>query len=408
LLSQAVILVGGIGSRLGDIAAFNPKPLLPVGGRPFIEHLIQEISRYGFKRVTLLAGHLGEKVRSAYDGKILSGLSIDVLVEPSAMGTGGALAHAAALGRLDSTFLLTNGDSWLDMDLGKAIYHWTSVSNRQQNITVQLVLHSVTDAGRYGAVSICVGRVTEFREKSAESAGQPALINAGIYIIDRRALESLPADRPSSLENHLLPKLAEQGAVSGIVSPQGSYFIDIGLPETYQAAAADFVRRRRRPALFLDRDGTLNFDQGYTHKSEELLWLPGAIEAVRHANDAGYYAFVVTNQAGVAYGRYDEQQVRSFHQAMQKQLLDKGAHIDAFEWCPHHPHGLIEEYRMHCRRRKPGPGMILDLISSWPVDIGRSLLIGNAMTDMEAAKAAGIMGVLYEGGSLRELVMNYI
>lgn len=408
MLAQAVILVGGLGTRLGALTATTPKPLLPVAGRPFLEHLIQEVSRYGFERVTLLAGRFGEQFRDAYDGRKLSGLAIDVLVEPSVMGTGGALAYAAAQDKLEPQFLLINGDSWIDVDLGDFVRHWQAAKGQDERLRAQLLLKSVPDAARYGTVTFAKSKVTAFCEKSPASASRPGLINAGVYILDRRAFASLPSDRANSLESERLPDLVADGVVSGVIAPEGSYFIDIGLPETYREAAEDLIRHRWRPALFLDRDGTLNLDRGYTHRVEELVWLPEAIEAIKYANKAGYYVFVVTNQAGVARGHYDERQVQRFHRAMQQDLLAEGAHIDAFEWCPHHVHGLIEAYRKHCRRRKPEPGMILDLIAAWPVDVEGSLMIGDATSDVQAAEAAGIKGVRYEGGSLYDLVKKHI
>jgi len=161
---------------------------------------------------------------------------------------------------------------------------------------------------------------------------------------------------------------------------------------------------RRRPAIFLDRDGTLNIDRGYTHRIADLVWQPEAREAVKYANDAGYYVFVVTNQAGVARGFYGEDDIAAFHAEMQTQLLAIGAHIDAFEWCPFHVDGTVEAYRKESRRRKPSPGMIEDLIDVWPVDMSRSLLIGDSTDDMKAAEAAGLVGIRYTGGSLLEQI----
>ena len=168
------------------------------------------------------------------------------------------------------------------------------------------------------------------------------------------------------------------------------------------------MRHRRRPAIFLDRDGTLNVDRGYTHKITDLSWQPDARQAIRYANDAGYYVFVVTNQAGVARGLYQESDVIAFHAEMQTQLYQIGAHIDAFEWCPFHVDGTVAAYRQDSRRRKPSPGMIEDLVAVWPVDMSRSLLIGDSPDDMKAAEAAGLVGIRYTGGSLLDLVQAQI
>ena len=408
MLAQAVILVGGLGTRLGELTSRTPKPLLPVAGRPFLEHLIQEVSRYGFERVTLLAGRFGDRVRDAYDGRVLSGLAVDVLVEPTAMGTGGALAHAVRHGRLDPVFLLMNGDSWIDVDLSAVIRHWEVARCADPELQAQLLLNTVPDVARYGRVAMSGGKVTAFLEKSPDDAKRPGQINAGVYVVDRRAVAGIAADRPSSLESEVLPALVGQGRVTGLVAPENAYFIDIGLPETYRQAGTELMRRRTRPALFLDRDGTLNVDRGYTHRVAGLVWQPEAQAAIRHANAAGYYVFVVTNQAGVARGYYTEADVVAFHRAMQAALVDVGAHVDAWEWCPHHADGTVKAYRRACRRRKPQPGMIDDLLSAWPVDTGRSLMIGDSDDDMRAAKAAGLVGIRYVGGSLLELVRRHI
>src|SRR5450432_3061925 len=124
----------------------------------------------------------------------------------------------------------------------------------------------------------------------------------------------------------------------------------------------------RRPAVFFDRDGVLNRDVAYLHQPDEFEWLEGAKTAIRLCNDADYFVFVVTNQAGVARGYYDESDVENLHAWIRVELELQGARVDAFEYCPHHPDGIRPEYRKTCRRRKPAPGMILDLLADWPVD----------------------------------------
>jgi D-glycero-D-manno-heptose 1,7-bisphosphate phosphatase len=133
-----------------------------------------------------------------------------------------------------------------------------------------------------------------------------------------------------------------------------------------------------------------------------LRWLPGARESVRAVNDSGRFAFVVTNQSGVARGYYDEDAVASFHAEMQRQLLAVGAHVDAFVFCPHHPDGILPAYARHCDCRKPLPGMILKVLESWPVRRQGSVLIGDRPSDLLAAEAAGLAGRLYSGGDLRQ------
>jgi D-glycero-D-manno-heptose 1,7-bisphosphate phosphatase len=164
----------------------------------------------------------------------------------------------------------------------------------------------------------------------------------------------------------------------------------------------------KRPAIFFDRDGVLNEDDGYVYETTRLKWIDGAREAVKAANDAGYLVFVVTNQSGVARGFFDEQDVRALHEWMAAELARIGAHIDAFEYCPYHPDAVIERYRQVSHRRKPAPGMITDLLARFPVDPGRSILIGDKPTDLEAAQAAGVHGILFSGGNLAQLVRSVL
>ena len=145
--------------------------------------------------------------------------------------------------------------------------------------------------------------------------------------------------------------------------------------------------------VIFDRDGVLNLDVGYAHRPDQIAWVEGAAEAVRVVNDAGLKALVATNQSGVARGYYAEADVIALHDWMTAELAGQGARIDGFVYCTDHPD-------QPSQRRKPGPGMVLELIAAHGLDPARTVMIGDKPSDMEAAAAAGITGVPFEGGSL--------
>ena len=164
-----------------------------------------------------------------------------------------------------------------------------------------------------------------------------------------------------------------------------------------------------RPALFLDRDGVLNEDPGYVHRWEDFRWIPGAREAVAAFNRAGWWVFVVTNQSGVGRGYYAENDVIALHARMSESLAEIDARIDAYYYCPHHPDARVEAYRHpDPPDRKPNPGMLLRAMAEHPVDVARSLMVGDKDGDVEAGQRAGVRALKFEGGDLFEFLKDQL
>lgn len=149
-----------------------------------------------------------------------------------------------------------------------------------------------------------------------------------------------------------------------------------------------------RPAVFLDRDGTINVEKSYLYRAEEFEFIPGAPEAIRLLKEAGFLVVVVTNQSGIARGYYDEAAVHRLHRFVDGELARVGAAIDAYYLCPHHPqHGSGE-----CSCRKPLPGMLLQAAADHRIDLAGSYLVGDKSSDLEAGLAAGCRAILVGTG----------
>jgi D-glycero-D-manno-heptose 1,7-bisphosphate phosphatase len=164
----------------------------------------------------------------------------------------------------------------------------------------------------------------------------------------------------------------------------------------------------RKPAAFLDRDGVINYDDGYIGTIERFRFMPGAAAGIKRLNDAGFFVFIASNQSGVARGLFTEDDLIKLHFWMEDELAKLGARIDDARYCPFHPDSKFPGYAWDSSLRKPRPGMLFDLIASWPVDSRKSFLIGDKDTDMEAARNAGIDGYLFPGGDFDAFVASVL
>ncbi|MBI2069907.1 MAG: nucleotidyltransferase family protein [Elusimicrobia bacterium] len=226
---EAVLLIGGLGTRLGELTKNTPKPMLPLNGRPFLEYLLLRLNKQGCRRFILAVAYHAEEVRRYFgDGKKW-GVDI-VYSDPDGrqLGTGGSIKEAEELIKGGHFFVL-NGDVYFDAPLREL---WAF--HAQQAASVTLGLAGVPDGGRYGRVALEPdGHISAFLEKDPGSGG-PATINGGLYVFDKKVLGAIPCGADFSLERELFPKLTGRG-LYGRCFPK-AFFIDIGTPEDYRRA----------------------------------------------------------------------------------------------------------------------------------------------------------------------------
>jgi histidinol-phosphate phosphatase family protein len=395
-VKQCAVLVGGLGTRLGSLTTTTPKPLLPCGDRPFLAWLLRELVRFGVTDILLLTGYLSDQVvqaAAAIEASLPRPARVAISEEPFRAGTGGAVFHAR--GRLAERFMLCNGDSLLDCNLANLL---AAAAADDHGATGRMLLRALPDASRFGVVELHGDRVTGFRERPPP--GTAGVINAGIYLF-RRALVDLLS--PScSLEADVMPRLAAAGTLRGTVG--GGYFRDIGVPEDFARAQSELPVLLHRRALFLDRDGVLSIDHGHAGTRDRFEWVPGALDTIRFATQAGWHVFAVTNRSGVSRGYHDEAAVSGVLDWMADEARRAGGTIDDACYLAYPEDAVMDACRQTNSWGKPEPRMLIDLIAEWELDPARCVMIGNRSSGIAAAAAVNVAGHLFTGGNLMEFV----
>lgn len=228
---EAILLVGGRGTRLRGVISNVPKPLAPVAGRPFLAWVLDHLAANGIRRCVLATGYLSPMIEDCI-GHRWQHMEVDYSVEECALGTGGAVAHAIRHLQGNATHVL-NGDTFLRYSLAEL-----EAATRREEASIGIALAQVDDVARYGAVLVKDGRVRAFQEKGGIG---PGLINAGSYFFDRSALDRLTMQSPFSLETDVLLPQAATGGIAAF--SETADFIDIGVPEDYAHAQLLFADR---------------------------------------------------------------------------------------------------------------------------------------------------------------------
>ena len=409
---QAIILAGGAGTRLRERLGDLPKPMVPIAGKPLLEHQVELAKAYGFTDFIFFVHHRAEIIESHFGNGNRWGVSIRYVVEREPLGTAGAVL--AGFEHLAERFLVLYGDTMVNVDLGRL---WSA--HERHGVDATLLLHPNDHPLDSDLVEMEPnGRIIAFHNRPhVPGVWRQNLVNAALYILNKPALQPFHATRntqhatrPLDFGKDIFPAMLARGAtLLGYNSPE--YIKDIGKPERYDRVCAEFANGTigrssldtPQRAVFLDRDGTLIPDKDCLRSADGLELLPGVPGAIRELNHHGWRTVVVTNQPVIAKGWCDEAEMQRMHNKLETLLGIEHAFLDRIYYCPHHPDGGFEgerkELKIRCDCRKPGIGMIQRAVAELNIDLAQSWLVGDTTTDMQTAKNAGLRSILVRTGS---------
>ena len=383
---EAIILAGGLGTRLRSVTGEVPKCLAPVDGKPFLQYLLEWLSRFDVTHVVLSVGYLREQVFRFIESRDWP-FDISYAIEKEPLGTGGGIRLALRQCRGKQVYVF-NGDTFFNVDLNALPF----------TAPVTLALKPMRDFDRYGAVDWDGDLVTAFHEKKPCAEG---LINGGVYALDRSQVDMALYPRKFSFEKDFLEPMADLFQVAGRV--QDGWFIDIGVPDDYARAqyelpemqavlkASDAVLASGADTLFLDRDGVINrwLPGDYVRIWDQFAFLPGILECLRAWAGRFRHVIIVSNQRGVGKGKMTQAELDSVHGHMLEEIRQAGGRIDGIYVCT-----AVEESDP---RRKPNTGLFEEACRDCPdITPERSLMLGDSQSDREFARNCGMGFVLME------------
>ena len=376
---QAVIVAGGRGTRLGALTADRPKALVEVGGRPFLDHLVESVRLRGFDRIVLLLGYRADLIERHVADVGAWGLDVQTIATDPDDETG--RRFRAALDAIDDRFLFLYCDNLWPMPF-EAMWERYQAADLPAMVTVY-----VNDDG-FTRSNVRVGTdgLVQVYDRTREAPGLQG-VEIGYGIFDRDVLAPL-TDANMSFQDALYPGLIERRELAAWTTAHRYY--SIGKPERL----ADTERYvSGSPAVIVDRDGVLNEKPSraeYVRHWAEWRWIPGAQEGLATLTAAGYRVVIVSNQAGVARGAMTAADLDEIHRRMRQDIEAAGGRIEAIYVCPH-------DWEAGCTCRKPRPGMLLQAQREHALDLSRTLFIGDDERDAEAARAAGAPSILVNG-----------
>ncbi len=367
------ILAGGKGSRIKKFTNNFPKPMVKFKNIHFLQYLINIYTKYPIDKIYILTGYKSDIIFKKFHNKTFNFTKIICLKEKKFMGTGGALFKLKSKVK---DFILVNGDTIFDIDL---INFLKSISKQRIGSLALTSMDKNTNNYKLNNLSINSGTLI-YKRKSM-------LMNGGVYFFRKKIFRYLK-NEPLSLEDDLLPKFIQNKKLTA--KKYKKFFLDIGTPKYIRSAHKKLKRYFYKPAVFLDRDGVINYDSGYVYKKKDFKFRKGVLKGLRYLIKKNYYIFLITNQAGIAKGHYKESDFKKLHIYLKNYLSKNNIYFNDVQYCPFHPKGKIKRYKRKSSLRKPGNQMIKNIFKNWIVDKQNSFMIGDKISDELCAKRSKI------------------
>lgn len=396
---KCVLLAGGRGRRIESLNAEVPKPMIPLGGMPILEHEINCLKRQGIFNVIITVSHKASTIMDYFGNGSRFGVHIEYFFEENPLGNAGALFMMKD--RLTEDFLVINGDIIFDVDISRLVE-----KHIKKGALATILTHPNNHPYDSGLIVAdkddCV--VDWLTKEDPRNGFYKNRVNAGIHILSPKVLDMHIEEKKIDLDRHILKPMVKTRNVFIYDSPE--YVKDMGTPERYEAICNDYINGRiqrknlSKPqrAVFFDRDGVINKYVGFLSDINRFELLDGIDSVIRRVNQIGYLAIVVTNQPVIARGEVTVEELENIHNKMETLLGEKGVFLDAVFYCPHHPErgfpGELLEYKIDCPCRKPKPGMLMEAARKYNINLKESWMLGDSENDILAGKAAGCHTVL--------------
>ncbi len=392
---KIVIMAGGKGSRIQNHFPDIPKPMIPLLGKPILEHQILHLKDQGAQNFTIVVGYLQNSIVDYFGNGQRLGVKIEYIRENQPLGTAGALK---LLSSVDFPLILINGDLVFDISVMRMIdYHI------ERNADITLLTHPNDHPFDSALIETdSDGKVVRWYNKEDIRGDYKNRVNAGIHILSSSIFNpqnDFWQNEKVDLDRDIIKPNLQRFGVYAYDSPE--YVKDMGTLQRYEAVIRDYTKgiiqsknlTHKQKAIFMDRDGTINVYKGFVTRPEQFELMDAVARAIKRINESGYLAIVVTNQPVIARGECTIGELKNIHMRMERLLGEKGAYVDDISYCPHHPDkgfkGEILEYKIDCSCRKPKPGMLLNMTDKFNIDLNQSYMIGDDLRDILAGKAAG-------------------